>query len=361
MLIVVGTTVLVEMLQLRVISGRDSSLGDILMNTVGGAVGIVLCDARHRLLHPEPRTAAWLALAAAMVWCALVAFGGWAVRPEIPSRQYHSLLAPDLVDIELFEGRIIAAAVDGRPVVNGGSIEGSAVFAARVREKGVRVDATITPGPPTFDIAPIVALGVSDQPLAIELGQNARDAVFRVQLRSASLRLRVPAVALRNAFPASAIDDDTARIAGSMTDERFLRVAMSSRLASAREELELTPFLGWWLFMPFDVRRMSIVGGMSALWVAALLFPLGYWSRAALRSEARASRIALVSILIVAACGIGLVALPRAFGYSMPAMSVWLAAVVGLAVGALAAATIRSAAITSPVQTGSSASAEAGS
>jgi hypothetical protein len=98
----------------------------------------------------------------------------------------------------------------------------------------------------------------------------------------------------------------------------------------------MNPYLGWWLVLPFDVTDMRVVDGMSALWVACLLFPLGYWSAAALRRDVEPQPVAVVTALVVGACIVGLVVLPRALGYPRPPGSVWIGAAAGLALGALA-------------------------
>src|SRR5690348_2135866 len=54
---VVATTIVVETLQATVIPGRDSTLGDVLSNTIGGALGLGIGEQRQTLFVPP----SWIA------------------------------------------------------------------------------------------------------------------------------------------------------------------------------------------------------------------------------------------------------------------------------------------------------------
>jgi hypothetical protein len=66
-----ATTFCVELTQYFFIPGRDATLGDIVTNTTGGLVGLVLAERYPLLLWPERRLARWLTGLAAMVWLGL--------------------------------------------------------------------------------------------------------------------------------------------------------------------------------------------------------------------------------------------------------------------------------------------------
>src|SRR6185437_1847814 len=50
-------TAAIELLQMHVIHGRDSSLGDVITNTLGGALGLVLADSWRVWVFPTPKQA----------------------------------------------------------------------------------------------------------------------------------------------------------------------------------------------------------------------------------------------------------------------------------------------------------------
>lgn len=332
-----GVTLLVEGLQLSIVRGRDASIGDVMMNTLGAFIGILLADWRRALLRPAPRAARWLAMASAAWCCCLIALGGWAFRLDIADGNYTALLAPDLTDIELFEGQVRAADVNGTPIHNGDVVGNASAIASLARSGNLAVQATVDPAGATYDIAPIVALGPASQPLVIELGQRRRDLAFRIRLRASRLRLRTPTVAMAGVFPGSDDPHDRATVAGMVSASQRLRLAFRSSQRSASATLELNPFLGWWLFMPFNVANMRVVGAASAFWTALLFFPLGYWGATAVRSANDRKLAALSCIAIATTVVLGLLVIPRALAYSHAPLAAWLGSGAGLAFGALAA------------------------
>ena len=80
---------------------------------------------------------------------------------------------------------------------------------------------------------------------------------------------------------------------------------------------------------------------LTALWVAGLLLPLGYWSSRTAGGDAGATGVESVGAwgrtatvgLLVATVGIGLGIVPGVLGYPPTDSELWLAAVVGLAAG----------------------------
>jgi VanZ family protein len=335
--IALATTIFVEALQLTVVRGRDASVGDVTMNALGALIGIMLADLRGVVLCPAPRHARWLTVVSAAWCCSLIALGGWALRLDIPHGSYTALLAPDLTDIELFEGQVRAAAFNGSTIRNGDAVGDGVAIASLARSGNLDVRATVAPAGATFDIAPIVALGPLSQPLVIELGQRGRDLAFRIRLRASRLRLRTPSVALADAFPGSGDPEDRVLLGGMVPGSQRLRLALQSAQRDASATLELNPFLGWWLFMPFDVANMRVVGAASAFWTALLFFPLGYWGTAAVRYADGIRLAALSCMAIAASVVLGLLVIPSAFGYSQAPLEAWLGSGAGLAFGALAA------------------------
>src|SRR5512138_2127128 len=60
LLLVLATSVMIELMQYRVIAGREGTLSDVLTNFAGGAIGIAIADRASSLLHPTGRLAARL-------------------------------------------------------------------------------------------------------------------------------------------------------------------------------------------------------------------------------------------------------------------------------------------------------------
>src|SRR5262249_51292827 len=70
-------SMVIELLQIRIIPGRDASVRDWMANTVGGAVGVGLAVTLQSWLRPSVARARQLSLTAAVAWLALTLLGAW--------------------------------------------------------------------------------------------------------------------------------------------------------------------------------------------------------------------------------------------------------------------------------------------
>ncbi len=77
-------TATIETLQFYVVPGRDSDLGDIVANTLGGVIGVIAVDTRRVWLTPPSHLAGRLSGIAALLVCIVAAFVQWALMPRIP-------------------------------------------------------------------------------------------------------------------------------------------------------------------------------------------------------------------------------------------------------------------------------------
>jgi hypothetical protein len=130
-------TLFVETMQLTLIAGRDSSLGDLLSNTTGGVVGALLVAGWRTILLPEPRRAAARARAAAALWLLLavataVSTTLWSPGPETLYRR-----AAWGRRVGWFPGRIVrVAANDAEIATEPGGDDGRFAVPAGVRVGG---------------------------------------------------------------------------------------------------------------------------------------------------------------------------------------------------------------------------------
>lgn len=335
----VAVTVTVEALQIHVIAGRDASLGDVVSNSVGGFLGILLAEHGGRMLVPSRALARKLMVAGAIGWLGLIAFGGWAVRPSLADGPYRALWAPDLPQIELFGGRVIDAALNDEPILAGAIMPAADSIRERVQRTTIRIDAHVVPAIPTFGLAPIVALASRDDPMAITLGQDGRSLVLAPRLNSGKLNLRMPEVVAEGAFPPGngspdqPLPTDTMRISGTVTGGRHLSVEVVSWEGSGRAELDLDPFLLWDTvaptakLLPFRIRTLSL------LWAALLVTPLAYWTGCVMRTtRARGgsplARLAPV-LFAIAVVVTGLALVPPLLGFPVARLPLWIAALAG--------------------------------
>ena len=302
--IALAITLAVELLQVRVVAGRDASLSDLLTNTAGGAIGIALARTRRVLLAPTKRTAGRLATAALGAWLGLLTFTGWAFQPSIPpATAYYGQWARGFPGFARFPGRVLAATLDGAEVPDNHIPQSS-----RVREMllGVRpaLRATVIGGGVLRPgrTAPIVSIAHPDQFVVVTLEQEGRDVLFRLRTRAADARLRMPGARARGVFGGAAgrptRPGDTLRVVGMARPGR-LRVDVSTLDGSpvAAGELRLSPGLGWSLLWPFASPSVVMLAVISAGWLAALAAPVAFWTRRAAGAATTRGGLLLAAVL----------------------------------------------------------------
>lgn len=336
-LFALALTVCIEALQIRVVAGRDASLGDVIANALGALIGIQLVDRWQALLFPRADRASRFAVAGSIIWLGAIALGGWAVTPSIGAGPYHALWAPDLYQIELFEGQVLDASLSGAPLGRGALIPDAAAFPRRLHRDSLRIDARVVPARETFDLAPIVSIASPEDSMLVVLGQDGSDVAFRVRLNAGILRLRIPMAAGRGAIPApsdaAGADEtsphgDTILISGTISDGRRLRAESRVRGAITSAEIALDPFLLWDALAPIRHLRPRTMAALSLVWVAIIIGPLGYWSGRSRAQRARRGVRATGTVLgVVAAVVVGLAVFPPLFGFPVARASVWLAAI----------------------------------
>ncbi|HEU4699653.1 MAG TPA: VanZ family protein [Gemmatimonadales bacterium] len=329
------TTLSIELLQMKVIAGRDASLGDLLTNFAGGLLGAWLAAQWRRLLAPDPRLAGRLALGGALAWLALTTLTGWLEEREVPAAHAALFFARELPAHDRFGGRVLGAEINGWPV-DSGSVASAQALA--LGEDSARFGIALVSGRPPARPAPVAELlgGWPHATSYLALEQRGRDAVFRWRMRIERLRLRSPALRLPRAFPPVA--GDTLLLTGAYRDERlWLTVQPAGAPAQARSiAVPLSPSWSWAIVLPFEYDFGPEVYVLTALWLAGLLFLPGYWAAWA----GRGTRVALVGCIVGGLAGVPwLVTLPAVH------WSEWLGALGGAAggglLGALVAARLR--------------------
>jgi len=348
----------IELIQLFVITGRDASLGDLLMNVAGGAIGFAVIHRAPQLLLPQPRTARLLALAWAGLWIGLQAAVAYALVPALPTSTYHGQLGRYFAGGERFPGRVVAASIGEQPIADG-RLPNSKVVARALGAGRSALRATVLTGPPTRSPAPIVRVADEEQREIALLAQRGSAVVFAVRAGAATLRLRPPMFLLDAALPAArtgALSDDTVMISARQ-DRDGASIEVRSKTASRQQRFSRDLGYGWTLVLPFQwyISATPIERALAVLWMAVTLTPLGYWVRRAQRRDAGARPFETIACLTVTPLVVlaGVVAVPRLFGLPPSPLHVWLAVGAGLMFGAvLASAVARGARRPAPAASG---------
>lgn len=301
--IAAGTSLAIELLQMRVVTGRDASLGDLLTNSVGGVAGVVLADEWRRLLLPTARTARRAAWCWVGVSATVLALTSWGERTSLPRTTYWGQWTPELLYMDHFPGTLLGSWVGGIPFPQG-AMGDSPAFRALLSSDSVLVVAEVRAGAPTSRMAPIASVFDWRRTEIFLLGQNERDLVFTMRANAARARVRNPAIRLDDVFPADARADGAAtplRLEGGKVHGELVAGVWQGG-AWRERRVPLTPGLGWSYFSPFEYAFGAETPLISAIWLAGLLLPLGYWGGAV---DSRRERVvmALAAALALALAG----------------------------------------------------------
>ena len=332
-ILILASTITIELLQLKVVSGREASLSDILTNSLGGSAGFFLARNWRRVASPVPEESQWLMGAALGAWLGVQAFAAWGLHTELPRSLYYGQWAPALAQFDQFTGTVHRVELGQMRLPDGPIADSADLRRALLRESSsLRVNAVS--GSPTRRLSPIFSIFDEHQQEILVLGQNGRDAVFRLRTRLHMLRLRNPALTIRNAL---AGDSGTAlALVASRAGGRLrlnVRSGNNERTQQAEGTLELSPSMSWSFLLPYDHGFGGEQRYLTMLWLAAMLFPAGYWSAGATKtSHGTIAVIPVVALTLYA----GLRLVPLWFDLAPVDWTEWLAAILGLGSGWIA-------------------------
>jgi hypothetical protein len=329
----------IETAQLLLIPGRDATLGDVVTNTLGGALGFAGCRYAQTWLRPSLSAAKILLIGWSTVWLAIQTISNFAFTLSIPDGEYYGQISPILGSYAAFRGRVLSAGVDGIAIPNT-AIVGSRGLRTRLQHGGTAA-ATVVPDSATQGIAPILRVVDTDQTEVVLLAQDGVDLLFALRSGGAALRLRPPLFALRGVFAGKVERGsfaDTIAVGGRQL-ARVVSMTANARTAIDHHLIPVAASLGWTLIWPWQwhIEGTRAERAISWIWVACLVLPSGYWAACVARSPqiGRDPRLrALVWSLGSVAVYAGLELTPRLFGVSGAPAGDLVAAGAGLLLGA---------------------------
>lgn len=306
------------------VPGRYSSLPDVVLNTLGALLGVALVRSAPRWLDPSPRVAGRLSLAASLAAAGVVALSSSLLAPSIPPSPLFGQWTPTPSHLRPFAGRVVHAEVGGdallpRPVVDRlpSTVSASDRLRARLLD-GAPIRVRATAAAPAPGLAPILRVVNADREEVLLVGAAGEDVVLRRRLRASDARLDFPDLratgALRGVAPGAALEI-------AVTREGPARCITVN--GGAWCGLGFTAGSGWALLLYVDSVPAPVKALASALWLALLLLPAGFWLR---RGPASAAA------LVVAVAALGLA--PPVFGLLPTPPLQWLGAAAGLVCGA---------------------------
>jgi hypothetical protein len=295
--------------------GRYATLGDIVFNTLGAGVGILLVLSLPWWLLPPRRRAARLSLAASLLLALVVAGTGRLLEPLPPRSTYFGMWTPDLRSLQRYEGRVLRASLGDLALDPGRRTDSDSLRALVLARAPIAVEGVA--GPPPTTLAPVIAVYDEHRREVLLVGAVGEDLVFRYFTRAMGLGFDQPTLRLPGAFAATAVGDPFA--ARVVTDGRGFCLEVN---AARRCGLGYSAGDGWGLLIFAESFPLALKRFLSSAWLLALAFPLGFWGR-----RRRESALAL-------AIGVGTLALLPAYVGLVPTpAAVWAGAGAGLLLG----------------------------
>ncbi len=301
-----------ELAQLRMVPGRDSTLGDVTTNTVGAALGVAFA-----WWFPIRRRSGRRALAAAAAVVAALAAGGALLRPHFPSTGYLGRVQSDLRVYRWYAGRIMSAAIGG-VALPAGPVPASPAVRERLAAGDTLAVLTLA-GVPYPHTSPIFTLFDTTRREILFVGNDHGDLVLRFSTRAADLGLDRPDLRWRRGM-AAVRPGDTLRV------EVWRPHGAYCVRVNGREHCGMALAAGrlWSLLQAAPRFPAMAEAGLDALFLLLLGLPIGLvWRKGA-------AGYAAVTLAVA-----GLVAVPPLVGLAPTPLVQALLLAAGILLGAL--------------------------
>lgn len=261
----------IEIAQLY-IPGRDSSIGDVIANTTGTAIGAWLLTISVNWWFPG--NASRRSQIAAGIAIALCFVTGFLLTPAFPDSRYYAQWTPNLGHLQWYRGRVRSATLDGVRLPAGPLRDSPRVRGLLAADSGFTLRVIGAAGPRPTGLAPFFAIYDDQRREILLLGPDRDDLVFRIRTRAAALRFDRPDLRLIDALHGVAPRDTldiTVRARAGRYDVR--------RNGAPPEQLGFTVGSGWGLFLYPESLPAWLKRQLGILWIAFLFLPAGFWCR----------------------------------------------------------------------------------
>jgi len=333
-------SLMVETAQFFFIPGRDATLGDVLTNTIGGALGFAVARNAPIWVRPRPRTAAILGLGWCAVWLVIQAISSFSFAPSIPDSGYYGQIARQLSGFALFPGKVLDPKIGDVAITDRRFNDVDSV--GRRLLDGAKVALTAVSAGRTNDIAPIVRVADDQQREIVLVAQDEDAFLFGVRTGSAVFRLRSALFAMPGVFT-DGVGQTKASTGEPLTlsasyDGVEAQLTARGRSVSRHQSIAVSSALGWTLALPFqwyiENTRTEMV--VSWIWMACLTAPIGFWGAYTARVTDPRRRLLIAVLCFLAGLAIliaGLVRVRYAIGLPAAPLRDWIAAMSGVVAG----------------------------
>ena len=273
--------------------GRDPSLGDVLCNTAGAALGVyATAAALRRRGRPLP---AWTPLACATAVLAAVLAAGALLCPLPPLGDYYATWTVGPEHLDVYDGRVLRVTLSSMPLPDS-RLADAATIAGLLRD-GAPLEVRAVAGPPPDRLAPLFDIFTGSQEEVMLLGFDGSDVVYRLRRASKALRLNEPDLRMRGA--ATGIAPRSPMTVRVWREQDGFCIAVNAR--------EHCGF-GWtpgrlWAVVFYETRLGGQVGALlDAVCVGLLLLPVSLTLRRDAWSVAGVGLAAAALLLVPPSC-----------------------------------------------------------
>lgn len=311
----VAVTGTMETLQLA-IPGRFTSYSDVLTNTAGAILGLVIVRTYGSWVNPPWRVASRLAVASAAMFMSVCLASAYLMMPDAPPGTYVGQWTPDLGQYRYpYGGRVLSATI-GDVALGSSTIAESEELQEQLFGTEPLVVSARAAAPPA-SLSPLFRLVRRKNTTVLSIGVHGDDLVIELRLKAARWRLTRPTF-----YSPGLIQDVRAGSAFQVQvwkENAGLCVAVENRtdcgLATAFGS-------GWRLLLDPAPDSPRTIEAITFLWLFILAFPTGLWLR-----PTRGG--ALAGLLLITG-GV----LPSAMaGFAAPSSLDWIAIFLGVLFG----------------------------
>jgi hypothetical protein len=266
----------IELAQLLV-PGRYTSPSDVVFNTAGAALGVLLTRHARVWLLPGRRFSAALTVLATSAAAAVVLGGSLLFAPSVPLIPLYGQWTAEFGNMEPYRGEVTASSVGGLQVYSRIVRDTPRLRTSLLAGDTVRVH--FSAGPPPPSPAPVFSIYDARAREVLLIAADGHDVFLRYRMRATAIGFDQPHLIMAGALrPLQTGRDATLR---------YWRDGPATCLAVQETSIcdpGLTPADTWSLLL-FPVPR-PLGAVLPWIWLACLLLPAGFWSRTPGRAAA---------------------------------------------------------------------------